>query len=71
LLKRLPAFSLLTAEPIELAEHFGGRVKGSIEAIKRAVYFGGYMSLALGLRMEHIEFLGDTLIPPIRYLRYS
>jgi enoyl-CoA hydratase/carnithine racemase len=33
-------------------------VKGSIEAIKRGVYFGGSMSLELGLRMEHIEFLG-------------
>lgn len=43
---------------IELAEHFGGRVKGSVEAIKRAVYFGGSMSLEKGLRVEHIEFLG-------------
>jgi enoyl-CoA hydratase len=43
---------------IELAKHFGGRVKGSVEAIKRAVYFGGSMSLEKGLRVEHIEFLG-------------
>jgi enoyl-CoA hydratase/carnithine racemase len=43
---------------IELAEHFGGRIKGSVEAIKRAVYFGGSMSLEKGLRVEHVEFLG-------------
>jgi enoyl-CoA hydratase len=43
---------------MELAEHFGGRVRGSVEAIKRAVYFGGSMSLEQGLRVEHIEFLG-------------
>lgn len=43
---------------IELAEHFGGRVKASVGAIKRAVYFGGSMSLEKGLRVGHIEFLG-------------
>jgi enoyl-CoA hydratase/carnithine racemase len=43
---------------IEIAGHFGGRVKSSIEAIKRAVYFGGSMSLEQGLRVEHTEFLG-------------
>ncbi|MDQ4027641.1 MAG: enoyl-CoA hydratase/isomerase family protein [Actinomycetota bacterium] len=43
---------------MQLAEHFGGRVKGSVEAIKRAVYFGGSMSLEKGLRVEHVEFLG-------------
>jgi len=48
----------VVSRAIELAEHFGGRVKGSVEAIKRAVYFGGSMSLEQGLRMEHIEFLG-------------
>src|SRR4030095_4481193 len=43
---------------VELAERFGTRVKGSVEAIKRSVYFGGSMSLEEGLRVEHIEFLG-------------
>lgn len=43
---------------LELAEYFGRRVKSSVEAIKRAVYFGGSMSLEKGLRVEHVEFLG-------------
>ncbi len=43
---------------IELAERFGGRPKGSVEAIKNAVYFGGSKPLEKGLRVEHIEFLG-------------
>jgi len=42
----------------ELAEHFGKRTKGSVEAIKRAVYFGGSMSLAEGLHVERTEFFG-------------
>jgi enoyl-CoA hydratase/carnithine racemase len=48
----------VVSRSIELAERFGGRVKGSVEAIKRSVYFGGSMSLEQGLRVEHIEFLG-------------
>ena len=40
----------------ELAEYFGRRTKGSIEGIKRAVYFGGSMSLAEGLHVERTEF---------------
>jgi enoyl-CoA hydratase/carnithine racemase len=40
----------------ELAGHFGKRNKGSVEAIKRAVYFGGSMSLAEGLHVERTEF---------------
>ena len=48
----------VVSRAIELAERFGGRVKGSVEAIKRSVYFGGSMSLEKGLRVEHIEFLG-------------
>ena len=42
----------------ELAEYFGKRTKGSVEAIKRAVYFGGSMSLSEGLPVERTEFLG-------------
>ena len=40
----------------ELAEYFGKRTKGSVEAIKRSVYFGGSMSLAEGLHFERTEF---------------
>ncbi|OBF81234.1 enoyl-CoA hydratase [Mycobacterium sp. 852002-51163_SCH5372311] len=42
----------------ELAAYFGKRTKGSVEAIKRSVYFGGSMSLPEGLHMERTEFLG-------------
>ena len=42
---------------VELAEYFGKRTKGSVEAIKRSVYFGGSMSLAEGLHVERTEFL--------------
>jgi len=42
----------------ELAEYFGKRAKGSVEAIKRSVYFGGSMSLSEGLHVERTEFLG-------------
>ncbi|MFI6309838.1 enoyl-CoA hydratase/isomerase family protein [Nocardia fusca] len=46
---------------VELATHFGARTKGSVEAIKRAVYFGGSMSLTDGLHVERTEFLGTAL----------
>ena len=48
----------VVARATELAEYFGKRTKGSIEAIKRSVYFGGSMSLSEGLHMERTEFLG-------------
>jgi enoyl-CoA hydratase/carnithine racemase len=41
----------------ELADYFGRRTKGSVEAIKRSVYFGGSMSLSEGLHVERTEFL--------------
>jgi enoyl-CoA hydratase len=41
----------------ELAEHFGSRPKGAVAAVKRAVYFGGSMSLSEGLHIERTEFL--------------
>jgi enoyl-CoA hydratase/carnithine racemase len=41
----------------ELAEYFGKRTKGSVEAIKRSVYFGGSMTLSEGLHVERTEFL--------------
>jgi enoyl-CoA hydratase/carnithine racemase len=43
---------------IEIAEYFGKRTKGSVQAIKRSVYFGGSMSLSEGLHVERTEFLG-------------
>ncbi|KAA1397824.1 enoyl-CoA hydratase/isomerase family protein [Aeromicrobium ginsengisoli] len=49
------------ARAMELAEHFGSRTKGSIASIKRAVYFGGSMSLSDGLHVERAEFLTTAL----------
>lgn len=46
---------------IELAQHFGARTKGSVAAIKRAVYFGGSMPLPDGLHTERAEFLTTAL----------
>ncbi|MBN7304459.1 enoyl-CoA hydratase/isomerase family protein [Mycobacteroides abscessus subsp. bolletii] len=48
----------LLPRAVEVAEYFGRRTKGSIEAIKRSVYFGGSMSLPEGLHVERTEFLG-------------
>jgi enoyl-CoA hydratase/carnithine racemase len=48
----------VVARATELADHFGGRTKASVEGIKRAVYFGGSMSLAEGLHVERTEFFG-------------
>ncbi|GAA3527819.1 enoyl-CoA hydratase/isomerase family protein [Aeromicrobium panaciterrae] len=46
---------------IELGEHFGSRAKESRASIKRAVYFGGSMSLTDGLHVESTEFLTTAL----------
>ena len=48
---------------VEVAEYFGKRTKGSVQAIKRSVYFGGSMSLTQGLHMERTEFLGTDQSP--------
>ena len=48
---------------VEVAEYLGKRTKGSVEAIKRAVYFGGSMSLEEGLHVERTEFLGTDQSP--------
>ncbi len=48
----------VVSRAVEVAEYFGRRTKGSVEAIKRAVYFGGSMSLPEGLHVERTEFLG-------------
>ena len=42
----------------ELAEYFGLRPREAVAAIKRAVYFGGSMSLTAGMHFERTEFLG-------------
>lgn len=47
----------VVSRAIELAEYFGGRVKRSVKAIKRSIYFGGSDTLENGLREEHIGFL--------------
>ncbi|MBE8516775.1 enoyl-CoA hydratase/isomerase family protein [Amycolatopsis sp. H6(2020)] len=49
------------AKATELALHLGARSKASIAAIKRAVYFGGSMSLEDGLHLERAEFLARAL----------
>ena len=51
----------LIERAVELARHFGRRTKGSVAAIKRAVYFGGSMSLTDGLKVENAEFLTTAL----------
>lgn len=48
----------VVAKACELAGHLGQRHKASIAAIKRAVYFGGSLPLADGLKLEAKEFLG-------------
>jgi enoyl-CoA hydratase/carnithine racemase len=50
----------VVSRAIELAAHFGLRPKGAVAAIKRAVYFGGSMSLSEGLHVERTEFLGTV-----------
>ena|SRR5688500_3336315 len=47
----------VVARATELAEHFGSRSKGSVAAIKKAVYSGGSKSLSEGLHVERTEFL--------------
>ncbi|RNL62741.1 enoyl-CoA hydratase/isomerase family protein [Nocardioides marmoriginsengisoli] len=49
------------ARALQLAVHFGARSKDSVAAIKRAVYFGGSMSLTDGLHVERAEFLTRVL----------
>lgn len=51
----------VVARAVELAEYFGSRSKDSLAAIKRAVYFGGSMSLTEGLHVERVEFLTRVL----------
>jgi enoyl-CoA hydratase/carnithine racemase len=52
----VPAGNLLE-HSISLAERLGARPKAAVAACKRAVYEGGSLSLALGLREERTEFM--------------
>ena len=52
----VPAGELLE-RALALAERLGARPKAAVAASKRAVYEGGSMSLADGLRLERAEFL--------------
>jgi enoyl-CoA hydratase/carnithine racemase len=51
----------VVARASELAAHFGSRSKASFASIKRAVYFGGSMSLTDGLDVESTEFFTRVL----------
>jgi len=42
---------------VEFAGYLGSRSRGSIEAIKRAVYFGGSATLDEGMHIERTEFI--------------
>jgi enoyl-CoA hydratase/carnithine racemase len=48
---------------VALAERLGRRHKAAIGACKRAVYEGGSLSLADGLRLERAEFLATLGTP--------
>lgn len=47
----------LLERAVEMARYLGSRPRGSIEAIKRAVYLGGSSSLEEGLHIERTEFI--------------
>src|SRR3954454_179623 len=48
---------------VALAEHFARRIKGGVGATKRAIYDGGSMPLADGLRVERAEFMATLATP--------
>lgn len=52
----VPAGELLD-RALSLAERLGSRTKSAVAASKRAVYEGGSLALAEGLRLERAEFL--------------
>ena len=52
----VPADALLD-RAVEMARYLGARPRGSIAAIKRAVYLGGSMTLDEGLHLERTEFI--------------
>lgn len=48
---------------VALAEHLGSRPRAGVAACKRAVYEGGSLSLADGLRVERAEFMAALGTP--------
>jgi enoyl-CoA hydratase len=58
----VPADELLE-RAVSLAERLGRRTKGAVAACKRAVYEGGSLPLADGLRVERAEFLAALTTP--------
>src|SRR3954470_5976211 len=48
---------------VALAERLARRIKGGVGAIKRAIYDGGSMPLADGLRVERAEFMATLATP--------
>src|SRR3954447_25971025 len=48
---------------VALAEHFARRIKGGVGATKRAIYDGGSMTLADGMRVERAEFMATLPTP--------
>ena len=48
---------------VALGERLAGRSKAGVGACKRAVYEGGSMSLAAGMRVERAEFLATLATP--------
>ncbi|MGI8805942.1 MAG: enoyl-CoA hydratase/isomerase family protein, partial [Thermoleophilaceae bacterium] len=54
----VPADGLLD-RALALAERLGRRTKAAVAACKRAVYEGGSLPLADGLRVERAEFLAE------------
>ncbi len=55
----VPAQALLD-RAVEMATYLGSRPRGSIAAIKRAVYLGGSMTLDEGLHLERTEFINQA-----------
>ena len=53
----------LMERALELAGRLGGRAKLAIGACKRAVYEGGSLPLAAGLRLERAEFAATVATP--------
>ncbi|MES5823727.1 enoyl-CoA hydratase/isomerase family protein [Streptomyces sp. RG80] len=51
----------VVARATALAERFGARSKGSVEAAKRSVYFGGSLGLPEGLHVERAEFFARVM----------
>lgn len=58
----VPAEELLD-RALSLAVRLGSRTKGAVAACKRAVYEGGSLPLADGLRLERAEFLATAGTP--------